>query len=1819
MSWKKFSYAVLCALLVVTVILTLNGGSAFAYTSLPYIEKVVGSCTSGGNFNVLEIVPSADSGSIGYYIDGAEPFANQQNNLYNLDENGRRNYVENTLFPELSNRGLISDGGDTPLSTSGSAYTEKKPWEMTAADYASMNKLTLESEESGTATGKFNLQSGGGYRENVNYTPDGSGDRVQIINYFVNYNQLDTTDNYYFYSPAFVPIVNGNTYQDGTAIYTNTATDGVTIDPNTGETVPAPDELLRDSDGNLVATPDPDGYVYYDTWNDNIELDSNCNYYMVTSTGAPSSTPDEAHSYAAISNDYRLADTANGEQGYFTFTSYQYVGLGSGSYAFESDASGTSYTVYYNTVYYHLGYSNNNWYLRYVLDRDDNYFAGSGDRVSLSVTSIPASRVTAAMVKNADLIVLSGGFNLSDGGSLVNSYLAGSSDLSSDAANAITTASANLVPVVVDHALVQVASSSNIGTLAAALAGSSGDDNFVSKNLYFFTAPLATNQFHTPLTDTVGFESLLNEIENENFLRKQADPNTHDLLPDEATIGNAIRYIINYQQQRQIKTKDSINVLELQPGNVENTSDRLTEATVRKWLGNPTGLTTVNIESMSTSEFIGKIDDLVEKYDLIYIGDSTDGFHTTNGTTVYNDSSMNGLLYTGIGDEYHSSLCLGGLLNSDFTDTAHTILNATSSTTANLFRFSGNDLTATKAAELKQFARAGYPIVCADSLIQRDSTVDKTVGFSAGLSAIVDNNKAYFTASVTLNGDETLPATATITYKLYKSGQTDPIETMSYLMSETPNTAKSFLTGMDTAGNYYCTATITDSAATGTGTVATSNTVTLYDYGLHLADEGGGGINYSIYGVISTDNNTSLSASLGGDALDGAKVTLYNWEYSRSSNTSGFSTLQNNSANLTIRSAGYYRCTMTVVFKNVTYNILSNTVQATQTGNHYKFSSVVDAIPTVIFDSSPNYIVTISGNASGNTVNFSSSLSWSQNDNTYSWQKYTGNYGDSNIHFGDIGGANSSSYSATPTATAECYRLCVTYNKLNVYSNVIQVTKIEDGTVNIFVSGSGGSPGTYVTTEQVNAGVNTNRIDSTSNMYDALNTIWNYDNVMSVSDTTQNSGTLLRYTNLSKPSIVWTDPKDSASDTSYSYPTEYKLNSDGTTGGLTASADGKYYLVYTFSISNETDPTPSTTTYDCKLYLDLNSDGLYKTNEEVTDIIVRETDSGSLVSRIGSGSGACYALKPGVSYTISRQMPDDYVGIIPWKLEVIKNGTSSYIHASQTNYTHITPSTNQVTTIKVLQIMPNNSGAINLQEQLQPGTVQNAQLRGNNGVYYTGIYGKLLSDVKDFNVQITTINISQINVDTEDDAYNYFNGFDMLIIGFYDMYGTLSTNAANAVMRYIASGDKSVLFTHDTTSLSNLANGANTRALFDSGYGYVSQISGPTFWGYSFNTFLRNAVSLDRYGITSAATIPVGSTNQSISSILKSASLNSTEIPSILSMGYNVAYEPKSGNILSQTQGYTNYSLIRFGTNSSEYKYTNSSYSTRETTYISQVNKGQITTYPYDINTADFGGTDPTLGSGNYITVSNTHEQYYQLNLNSDNIVVWYCLSGGGNSGSYYSDLPNDVLNSYYIYSKGNVTYSGVGHTYYQSNFTSSYIDARYVNEAKLFVNTMIAAYRTVAGVPTATFTSDATSSNKLNYYFVTSDYSVSNGTLGTTGDILGSNYKLFFRLTDPSLNSNKAIGLSFSYKRVINGVEENTANALAQAPIIYSTDSNSSSTVFSGGLSYYILLPQEILDALEQDNCDSVRLYLTVGTNLSSNTSQTSVEIRRVGLFELQ
>ena len=88
--------------------------------------------------------------------------------------------------------------------------------------------------------------------------------------------------------------------------------------------------------------------------------------------------------------------------------------------------------------------------------------------------------------------------------------------------------------------------------------------------------------------------------------------------------------------------------------------------------------------------------------------------------------------------------------------------------------------------------------------------------------------------------------------------------------------------------------------------------------------------------------------------------------------------------------------------------------------------------------------------------------------------------------------------------------------------------------------------------------------------------------------------------------------------------------------------------------------------------------------------------------------------------------------------------------------------------------------------------------------------------------------------------------------------------------------------------------------------------------------------------------------------------------------------------------------------------------------------------------------------------------------------MVWYCLAGGD-----YDKTKNDVVNNYYIYNQGNVTYSGAGHTNPDAQS----------DEAKLFVNTMVAAYRAAAVAPEVEFTTSAGTAVDAQFFSMAVSY----------------------------------------------------------------------------------------------------------------------------------
>lgn len=312
-----------------------------------------------------------------------------------------------------------------------------------------------------------------------------------------------------------------------------------------------------------------------------------------------------------------------------------------------------------------------------------------------------------------------------------------------------------------------------------------------------------------------------------------------------------------------------------------------------------------------------------------------------------------------------------------------------------------------------------------------------------------------------------------------------------------------------------------------------------------------------------------------------------------------------------------------------------------------------------------------------------------------------------------------------------------------------------------------------------------------------------------------------------------------------------------------------------------------------------------------------------------------------------------------------------------------------------------------------------------------GTVGNLLNNLASkgiYNILVTSVTAEEFLAMTKNS--DPFHAFDMLIIGFADNYAEATVTGTKEsidtaileIEKYIEEGN-AVLFSHDTTSYKNLEE---------------------NYWGYALNQLVRKTAGMDRYDIFANT-------------------------------------EEKTD--LSEKEGFSNMIL---DANITEGQYKSLAYSgsdaTRPTSRISQVNMGQITSFPYDVNIdpedssvylSDLLGTEP-IGIPNVrimtpatMDIQETNAQAYQLDLDCDrdgdgksDLIVWYSLAGsfGGTGGgatleallrsNAYAAMPNDARNNYYIYSIGNVTYTAMGYSKDLSDY-----------EAKLLVNTLIAAH----------------------------------------------------------------------------------------------------------------------------------------------------------------
>ena len=509
---------------------------------------------------------------------------------------------------------------------------------------------------------------------------------------------------------------------------------------------------------------------------------------------------------------------------------------------------------------------------------------------------------------------------------------------------------------------------------------------------------------------------------------------------------------------------------------------------------------------------------------------------------------------------------------------------------------------------------------------------------------------------------------------------------------------------------------------------------------------------------------------------------------------------------------------------------------------------------------------------------------------------------------------------------------------------------------------------------------------------------------------------------------------------------------------LNTDTNGRSLLTFKFTVKD----TDANHKYKYRIYIDQNRDGKFEDDEIFYD--ARKT--------IALNSEQTRTLK------ISKL----YVGLIQWKIEVYRTDNQQ-IRFTKTGCSAAKNRTGSKKQINVLQIMPNDgdyNGKLNLSTD--------------------SLFTKYYKNLDDYEISVDTITCSKfreyfqngnrfsfdeskdVNIggDGEQNPSAYpdsiktqlYDKYNMLIIGFGDCYGgedLSNENGAVDFIKYFAAKGKSVLFTHDLTSMNNVK---------------VQNQGNP--FGYSANALLRDLMGMNRYKAVSNQ-ISAAERNKIIQYQEKQKDEQGNN-------KYDFVKDV-NGNALDELHGFTYYAIKRLAYDQNKsnendwyhsvagqwapyegkgwkmpYQYLikdvngdivcNDNWQTQntgfnnyndETTLVTKTNEGQITQYPYKIG--DWSNHN-TVFDNTKLEVAQTHGQYYQLNMEDPEVTVWYCLADDGKDiGNGKSDIygvsPNDASNNYYIYSKDNIFYSGVGHSKVESDM-----------EAKLFINTMIGAYR---------------------------------------------------------------------------------------------------------------------------------------------------------------
>ena len=315
--------------------------------------------------------------------------------------------------------------------------------------------------------------------------------------------------------------------------------------------------------------------------------------------------------------------------------------------------------------------------------------------------------------------------------------------------------------------------------------------------------------------------------------------------------------------------------------------------------------------------------------------------------------------------------------------------------------------------------------------------------------------------------------------------------------------------------------------------------------------------------------------------------------------------------------------------------------------------------------------------------------------------------------------------------------------------------------------------------------------------------------------------------------------------------------------------------------------------YQCKVYIDQNQDGKFEEGLADVDGSGDADDSDDPVEVYYEGD--VFTAGDGEQNITPVKLSKLYVGLIQWKIVVYRKDNPD-IHFTRTGCSVAKNQTGQKREIKVLQIMPDthteNKGYLNLEENT--------------------LFTKYYNALNDYKISVVTTTVSdfQKNYFGEKFVYDYsrdisaqkgnenpvkmskkqkelYHTYNMFILGFGDTFHKVNmSNKKGAIdfLKYFIASGKSVLFTHDFTSMHNVNSGD---------------------FGYSANTYLRDVMGMNRYKAVSGKL-----TESERKELLAYQAKHKYDTMTQTTVGSDGTL---STTALGNTQGFTYYAMKRLG------------------------------------------------------------------------------------------------------------------------------------------------------------------------------------------------------------------------------------------------------------------------------------------------------------------